>query len=211
MNQSLEQNPTILQLTSYGGEYSSPEGYLQAQLYTLNICLPNTKCTHSTTWELVVPSNQLSGYAVVTAITLRPKSKCTKNKYFSIFPVNSVFFFFLFFGVLISLGEDKEERNIISQNSGSSLEMSLFPCTSIEADSVPGQMKGWSLIPPWGKNGIQKSQLRMWVCLKMIHKASDLICVQITTTSSSHLPITVFPSDKEKFLFNFPEHHSFMH
>ena len=51
----------------------------------------------------------------------------------------------------------------------------------------------------------------VWVCLKMIHKASDLICVQITTTSSSHLPITVLPSDKEKFLFNFPEHHSFIH
>ena len=109
--------------------------------------------------------------------------------------------------MFISLDEDKEERNIISQNSGSSLDMSLFPYTSIEADSVPGQMKGWSLMPPWRKNGIQKSQLRMWVCLKMIHKASELICVQITTTSSSHLPTTVLPSDKEKFLFNFPERH----
>ena len=108
--------------------------------------------------------------------------------------------------MFISLDEDKEERNIISQNSGSSLEMSLFP-SSIGADSVPGQMKGWSLMPPWRKNRIQKSQLRMWVCLKMIHKASDLICVQITTTSSSHLRTTVLPSDKEKFLFNFPEHH----
>ena len=65
-----------------------------------------------------------------------------KEQIFFHFPSKLIFFFFLFFGVLISLGEDKEERNIISQNSGSSLEMSLFPCTSIEADSVPGQMKG---------------------------------------------------------------------